>query len=129
MKKTFILNKGSHVEIDIVASENEQTLLTVSIDDGIPLADDSQLANSIDCYFEKTVELGLMDSEHNWEKHVTQAQIALWVDMYANIIGLENRWLWAQSKWGLKYLKQVRSRSINEKGIVIGEKQIFACFE
>lgn len=129
MIKTFALGADSHVEIDIKKNDDGKMILTVSVDENTSDKQELSEVKSLEYYLGKTVEFGLMDKTYKWKKHITQPQIALWVDMCSNLVGLENKWVWAESMWGLKYLKQVRSRTINEQGFVVGEKKIFACFE
>ena len=129
MIKTFILNSDSHVSIDLKKGAEGKMILSVSVEDLTKPTANIEDERTVEFFLKRTIELGLMDSDYKWKKIVTQPQIALWVDMCSNIVGMENKWLWAESMWGYKYLKQVRSRSINEKGIVVGEKEIFACFD
>lgn len=79
-------------------------------------------------YYDRAVELGLMNDDYSWAKETTQFQIALWVDLLARKRGFTKHWVWAESVWpNLKNLKQALSKS-KEVGNDDKTKLVESCF-
>lgn len=67
-------------------------------------------------YYDKTVELGLMNKDYSWAKTTTKFQIAKWLDLFARRFKFTKQWVWAEEVWPkLKNLKQSLTRC-NEAG-------------
>lgn len=129
MIKTFILNSDSHVSIDLKRGAEGKMILSVSVDETKKKKEPSESKRNLVYYLDKTVKVGLMDENYKWNGNVTQAQIAMWVEILGEKVDLFNRWAWAESMWGIKYLRQSRYRSIELFGKVLGEEIILSCFE
>lgn len=140
-KKTYSMSADSHVEIDFRKGLDGTMILTIYVEENPdaskaegsevkaePVGEDPVLY-SLEYYLARTRKAGLLDENNHWVKGTTQPQIALWVDLCAQKLGIANKWAWGFKLWGVKHLGQIRNKAINETGVVIGEDKIFACFE
>lgn len=80
-------------------------------------------------WLSKTIEKGFMTDGYQWAKETTRYQIAMWVEIASERLGIKNKWKWAENIWGLKDLAQTRNESKDRFGKVEREKDIEACFE
>lgn len=79
-------------------------------------------------YYDRTVELGLMNDDYSWAPETTLFQIAKWVDLLARKRGFTKQWVWAESVWpNLKNLKQALSKC-KEAGNDDKTKLVESCF-
>jgi len=76
-----------------------------------------------------TIVVGLMNDDYTWRRTTTKTQIALWVEMLTERVGIVHKWKWAEERWDIKNLKQARSSTINRYGTLQGELKVLACFE
>lgn len=79
-------------------------------------------------YYDKTVELGLMNKDYSWAKNTTKFQIATWIDEFARKFKFTEQWVWAETVWPkLKNLRQALNKSkekVNEDKVQI-VKELF----
>lgn len=80
-------------------------------------------------WLSKTIEKGFMIDGYQWAKETTRYQIAMWVEIAGEKLGIQNKWKWAHDIWKLKDLAQTRHESKDRFGKVEREKDIEACFE
>lgn len=83
-------------------------------------------------YIQRTIDLGLMDENEKWiTDKVSNYQIALWVEMYAekNDRIARRKWAWAEEKFGISGLAKYRNYSINIAGKVVDSEIIESCFK
>lgn len=93
--------------------------------DCLTRAEKTAQQHDFDQYMRKTIDLGLMDADGNWNREkTTEFMIVHWVEKYAEIKGLTKRWAWAEKRWGLSNLAQMRSRLYNDRNGEYAEKDL-----
>lgn len=132
MKKTFLLNKGSHVEIDLCPNTDGSMLLTLKIVEAASSVSENEsplMSDLVKPYFIKTIELGFMNDNFSWKEKVSNPQIAYWVELCNKNVGYAVKWEDAELFWNRKYLRQALSRGRNGFGGVREKEKIEACFK
>ena len=64
-------------------------------------------------YYDKTVAFGFMNPDYSWNfdnEDLTKTMIAVWVDCFAKKFNIQDKWVWAETVWGLKDLKGFMSK-------------------
>lgn len=117
--------------IDFFRFKQSIELLSKQKTDCLTIAEKTAQENDFDQYIKKTIALGLMDQDGNWNREkATENMIVVWVELYTEVNGFpDKRWSWAQKRWGLERLAQIRSRLYNEKnGDFVGRELVESVF-
>lgn len=111
--------------IEFFRFKQSMELISLQSTDCMTKAEKNAQEKNFDKYFLKTIELGLMDADGNWiREKASEFMIVHWIEKYAEIKVINKRWAWAEKKWGLSNLAQVRSRLFNDRNGAYAEKEM-----
>lgn len=116
MKKTFILNKGSHVEIDIAEKDGNTTVLTINFENTYCKENQGEKNLPQELASDDAIRIWNICMENKWvdmkyQPIVSQKRAAIIASVISDELSLSPRWTAFEKLWNISNLASMLSKA------------------